>query len=219
VFDRIATKGAGTISPEAGLHILGKLMTNDTPPHVGVAPIVWSQFRQKYGNDPLFADLIEQSTAMAQETVQIASQPDGLMPELNAAAPHKRQGLLLDFVETEAKQVLGLEANYPMDERTALSDMGLDSLMAVELKNRLSANLELKRPLPATLVFDYPTTAAIAQFLLQNIALEDESEPEAKPEPEAQPETSLIDDLESLSDDDVDKLFAEMGFSEDLYDE
>jgi NAD(P)-dependent dehydrogenase (short-subunit alcohol dehydrogenase family) len=220
VFDRIATKGIGTIPPEQGLKVLGKLMTSATPAHIAVSPITnWTQFRQQYAHNPLFADLIEQAAPVVQETEKAAAQTTGLMPKLNAATPNKRQSLMLDFVETQARQVLGLDADYPVDERAALSDMGLDSLMAVELKNRLNSNLELKRPLPATLVFDYPTTAAISQFLLQNVALDNEAELEASAEPEETDETSLLDDLESLSDDDVDKLFAEMGFSEDMYDD
>jgi hypothetical protein len=46
-------------------------------------------------------------------------------------------------------------------------EFGLDSLMAVELRNRIGQGLRLPRPLPATLMFNYPTTEAIASYLVQ----------------------------------------------------
>ena len=51
-------------------------------------------------------------------------------------------------------------------------DLGMDSLMAVQLRNSLDRALELERGrgLPSTLMFDYPTIEAIAEFLLQRVA-------------------------------------------------
>ena len=51
-------------------------------------------------------------------------------------------------------------------------DLGMDSLMAVQLRNALDRALELEkgRGLPATLMFDYPTIEAIAEFLRERVA-------------------------------------------------
>jgi acyl carrier protein len=206
-----------------------------------VSPVNWTQFRRKFGHLPFFA------TVMAQEQKTLSREADSsatldaipshtLMSQLSEASANRRHALLLTFVENETRQVLGLSAEDVVDERAALSDMGLDSLMAVELKNRLSRQLTLSRPLPATLVFDYPTTAAITEFLLTGLLLADETvevEEGAGENGRSSQSTSAeqssssssdnidetIDDLAALSDDEVDRLFAEMGLSEEPHDE
>ena len=54
-------------------------------------------------------------------------------------------------------RVIGASAADAIDPRQPLNEIGLDSLMAVDLRNRLGTGLGLARSLPATLVFDYPT--------------------------------------------------------------
>ncbi|MGK4001426.1 type I polyketide synthase [Sorangium sp. So ce1036] len=75
----------------------------------------------------------------------------------------ERQKVLLDLVRAEVAEVLQLPgpAHVPADR--PLKELGLDSLMSVELRNRLGARVEAT--LPATLAFDYPTPGALAAYL------------------------------------------------------
>jgi hypothetical protein len=85
------------------------------------------------------------------------------------AMPADREDLLVAYVRRHVMAVLSGDPSNPPERRHRLMDMGLDSLMAVELRNRLATGLALTRPLSATLMFDYPTIDAIAAHLAAEI--------------------------------------------------
>jgi len=77
----------------------------------------------------------------------------------------ERTGALVEFVRGHVAEVLRLSPAKAPHRTQRLMDIGVDSLMAVELAGRLSSGLGLKRPLRSTLIFDHPTIQAIAEYV------------------------------------------------------
>ncbi|HVH97331.1 MAG TPA: type I polyketide synthase, partial [Enhygromyxa sp.] len=96
-----------------------------------------------------------------------AAAPDSALAQrLASLDAAERRRTMIDVVRSEAASVLGqATAKLPVDQ--SLQELGLDSLMAVELRNRLQVASGLR--LPATLLFDYPTPIAIAEMLLAEL--------------------------------------------------
>jgi hypothetical protein len=118
------------------------------------------------------------------EAVRHEPRPIAARERLSKLAPAEQHAALLELVRAEIGAVCRLPSrDVPDDE--PLKSLGLDSLMALELRDRLGTTLEA--PLPATLAFDHPTPIAIVRFV-ETVVL-----PEAADVPP--PTKSAIDDL------------------------
>jgi hypothetical protein len=89
---------------------------------------------------------------------------ESLVERLHGAKPEGRFAILASAVETAARRVMRLETGVPLDRERPLREFGLESLLALDLRNELAESLG--RPLPASLVFDHPTVAKLAAGLL-----------------------------------------------------
>ena len=116
--------------------------------------------------------------------------------------------MLIDYLQSETLRILGLEAGDIIDPDKPLMDLGLDSLMAVEMRNALSS--AIGQNLSATLLFDYPTLESVGNFLLALIGLLPNTQ-EALLESdtgtdENQPSTDdLLRWIETMPDDEIDR--------------
>lgn len=167
---RWSRQGISEIELEAGLELLERLLGAPSA-QVTVLPIEWETFlREPGGPRPLLLELAPRRGSGRQGAAPSERQLEPTLAQrLDEAPPGGRRRLLVAHVQDEAATVLALDASQAIGVGQGLRDLGLDSLMAVELRNRLQASVG--RPLPATLAFDHPTVEAIADFLATELGI------------------------------------------------
>jgi acyl transferase domain-containing protein/NADPH:quinone reductase-like Zn-dependent oxidoreductase len=214
-------RGIGSLGTEEATAALGALLRDaDRAPHRAVMRIRWPEYVTSHAHaagDPFFSRFrVERRHPAARPTgsapaASTAAPRRDLRAELAAAPAGRRTALLLEHVRTCAGRVLGIAADEPLDPRQPLQEMGLDSLMAVELRTMLGAGLALERPLPATLAFDHPTAEALASYLAELLGSENEvrastTTAHSVADPSADESAGPAEEEEELSDDDAEAM-------------
>ncbi len=172
---RLAEQGLSLIQPEQGLQALARLLRS-AHTQAAAFSMNWTKFAAQFksGEEPaLFAHVLPAFKAQHAKP-QAQTPARDLVQELQAALPAERLTLLTAHVREQVVKVLGLDATQSPELKQGLTDLGMDSLMAVELSNRFRASL--RRSLPATLAFEYPTISALANFIATEVLRLDTSE-------------------------------------------
>ena len=148
---------------------------------------------------PLLRQLVEADAGRTQS--KEGSSQTTFREQLDATPQEEQHKLVLQLVHHEVARVLGLDPSQALNPRQGLMDIGLDSLMAIELSNRLQR--AVGHALPSTLSFEYPTIEAIATFLSTDIlSLRTAEETQATVQEEDQ-QKALIEEVEAISEDEL----------------
>lgn len=190
-----AARGLGTVNADGGLARLDRLL-DEAAVHAAVLPIDWPRFlsRLPAGIDRAFFARVTTAPKSAAQS-RPAAAAASLAVRWRELPPGQRREAMLQDLARQALQVLGLGADTVIGTRRPLKDVGLDSLMAVELRNLLARSVDT--PLPATLLFDYPTLEALADYLIRKLDLLPAAPNPTTPEPSGQCAVAALSDEEA----------------------
>jgi acyl transferase domain-containing protein/acyl carrier protein len=151
----INAAGIGTITPEGGLKALERLHSQASP-QVAVMPIHWPEFLKRVENWRFVEDFREASSGKTEKAT-------AFIETLKKGPARERRSLLVNHIRSHVDQVLGTRTGGASNSRLGFFEMGMDSLTAVELKNRLQTSLGCK--LSSTVAFECPTIEALVDHL------------------------------------------------------
>ncbi|MCP3102823.1 type I polyketide synthase [Myxococcus sp. K15C18031901] len=188
--------GLGRISVAQGLDVLERLL-GEGHAQLAVLPVDWLRLAARWpglARQALVQGFVGGSVPGAR--------PSDFRARLEGAAPHQRRPLLHQHVAGLVARTLGLPESERLSGRERLFDLGFDSLLAVELKNRLAASLG--RALRSTLVFDFPSVEGLVGHLATELGLAAESQsPEASRSSERE---TLAAQIQGLSEQELTSL-------------
>ncbi|MEM7127079.1 MAG: SDR family NAD(P)-dependent oxidoreductase [Chloroflexota bacterium] len=165
-------QGIDSISPADGQQVFSALLAQlknqpngGETAQVGVFPLSWPTFLAEPNGTSSF---YERFRAQEQQTTADATNETvPLRQRLDRCAASERDALLMQHLRHVTAKVLGLGSPEKVAPSLGIMDMGMDSLMAVELRNQLSRTLETS--LPATLLFDYPNLNMLQKHLIEEL--------------------------------------------------
>ena len=175
IAERREASGTGWFTPEQGFKAFERLVRQDAT-GAAVAAVDWPVFGDALGDRP---PLLEDLLAGEPEEGDGSSSSEDLLAQLGTTPAAGREDLLASFLQGQVQAVLRLpSAPAPT---VGFFDLGMDSLMAVELRNRLNRAFSDVYVAPNTLVFDYPTIADLSRHLVDVLG-----EPASASEPDAE---------------------------------
>ena len=157
---RAARLGLGTISPEQGIELMEQAISSGRP-EVAALPIDWQAYLargQAQHNWPFF-----ERFAATGEVESFSAPADTLKSLLEASPAANRLSVIKEHLRARIVDVLHMDRSFTLREDQPFAELGLDSLMSLELKNGLQKELDVT--LPQNFFFEYPTLSAAATFV------------------------------------------------------
>ncbi|MBA2679851.1 MAG: KR domain-containing protein, partial [Ktedonobacteraceae bacterium] len=215
--ERLEHMGMGSISPEQGLAWLEALLRSEqSPTQVGIWPFhlrQWEQSHPAQAQSPLFAALRQHAgkEEARQEENSVRQQLQGMRSE------QERQRFLENYLQEQMARILAIPRSS-IDKHAHFSTLGLDSLMAIELRN--SFEMSLQMTFPVTLLWTYSTIAKLAPYLLQEVHPQAEAQQSAAneemPSFSQEEQINILKVVEALENLSIDELQSILSHDQDL---
>ncbi|MDJ0845094.1 beta-ketoacyl reductase [Crocosphaera sp.] len=186
----LASKGINQISLEQGLLMLGKLISQGVS-QMGVMLIDWTKFLDQFpsGSHPLLLSEFAQQVQEQQRSSQTSELPTLalLKKQIQEATAQTREELLVTYLQNLVSKFLGISASDIPSRDQPLNEIGLDSLVSIQLRNRIRTELEIDLPLNK-LTVDVTIAQIVAalqeQWLFKELVISESSSPEMEQEEE-----------------------------------
>ena len=202
-------RGLGGMTTQQGMDALARAMSMPEP-NVAVIPVNWKNWAAFYPahvGAPILSRIIATVEASGRTAFEQTTAPTGgnsapgLEQRLAQADPEDRPEMMRTFVREQVAHVLGFDEVHKRDDDRGLTELGVDSLMAVELSNRLGK--AMGRKLPATTAFEKPSVTALAEYLDDLLAVQ-------RPTTSVSASTTATEEeLDDLSSDDLERALSE----------
>ena len=154
--------GMKEIELATAFQIMDAIISSDET-QVLIADVDWNRFKTIYqvkGDKSLFQQL-----GNTENEVQSAPILSTTRRRLAEIVPGERQNYLFDYISQQIGIILGIK-QMP-DSEQGFAEMGIDSLLSIELRNRLEKGLEVT--LPASLIFDFPNIQRLVTYLMEQV--------------------------------------------------
>jgi NADPH:quinone reductase-like Zn-dependent oxidoreductase/aryl carrier-like protein len=157
-----AERGFQFIDPDRGSALLNHALASAAP-RVGAFRVDWNAYRESAPQAGLLVDVESDGSCGMMPTIDPAPQ---VSRDSYLDVPlERRQNWFDRFVREQVRAVLGMPPNRVLEQRVPLVDLGLDSLLSVELVHRLRSALSPPLQLPSNLLTEHPTLAEVVDCL------------------------------------------------------
>jgi tyrocidine synthetase III len=198
-------RGIEGFSAEQALDVFSALLGSQAT-QVAAVRIDWSRYLQQ-SQEELASFLSPLQSASTMKTYEMQSTP--VLDTLNSLeVEQERLQYLEEHIKMHLSQILRMEAAR-IGRDASFGQLGMDSIMGLELRNRLERHLNLK--LSATLIWNYPTLTTLTRYIARLLGLQDKaasSLSEAIQQDNLEQEVKIRREIQQLSDDDAETLLA-----------
>jgi malonyl CoA-acyl carrier protein transacylase len=190
-------QGIDPMQPQEALKIFEQLLQQNII-QLGVVRINWSNFLCRLSGKPQ----LKFFEAFTKKSKQSPKQKSQLLERLEAAPTSKRRQILAAHIQAEVVEVMGLDPSQPVNLQQGFFALGMDSLMSMELRNRLQTSLECS--LPSTLTFKYPTIEALVDYLAVEVfSLGQLPQSDKVLQKDVQVQRQVLAEIKQLSEDEI----------------
>lgn len=161
---RLEDRGISFMSNDVAMGHLETVLNYEVPAQVAIADVDWNRYAA--GSVSILKDLVNNPDKI-EDAVSADEAVPGLLNKLENCSSDRRESLLQKELTQMISVGLKMQKGQGIDPRERLFDLGVDSLIAIELKNKLQRELGVH--VSSTLLFDYPTVEALVKYILHDL--------------------------------------------------